>query len=302
MENHDNQDALGLARFQAFLAEKRLARENQIPHLLRWVQHFLGHGHGQLDGLSADTVLSFRRVLENEMALQDWQVRQAENAVAIYLHQFLKLNLSTPVPDTSDRGVTTDATSAVNTWPVIVEQARTGLRLRHYSYRTEQTYLVWIRELARYIDPVTPADVKTDDVKHFLTHLAVKRQVSASTQNQAFSALLFLFLFRHILHREMGDLSDSVRAKRGEKLPVVLSREEVKALLDGMTDVYLLMARLIYGAGLRVSECLRLRVKDLDFGNGTLFVRSGKGDKDRSSYLPKCIEPDLHRHLSLIHI
>ena len=237
--------------------------------------------------VSPDSILTFRRVLENETALRDWQVRQADNAVAIYLHQFLKLDLSQPVPGPATGESDADAADRALTWPIVLEQTRTGLRLRHYSYCTEKTYLAWVGRFARYIEPVGPPDVSSDEVKHFLTHLAVKRRVSASTQNQAFSALLFLF--RHVLRRDLGDISGTVRAKRGSRLPVVLSRDEIKGLLAGMEGLYLLMVRLVYGAGLRLRECLRLRVKDLDFANGTLFVRSGKGNKDRTSYVPKSI-------------
>ena len=269
------EDGTDLAGFQTFLADRRLARENQIPHFARWVRRFLWHCGGDTRNVSPDSILTFRRVLENETALHDWQVRQADNAVAIYLHQFLRLDLSEPAPVPIAEGGQGQAVEHVLTWPIVLEQARTALRLRHYSYNTEKTYLNWIGRFARYIEPSGPREATSSEVKHFLTHLAVKRHVSASTQNQAFSALLFLF--RHVLRRDLGDISGTVRAKRGTRLPVVLSREEVKALLACMEGLYLLMARLVYGAGLRLRECLRLRVKDLDFANGTLFVRSGKG-------------------------
>ena len=188
-----SEDVTDLPGFQTFLADRRLARENQIPHFTRWVRRFLWHCGGDMRSVSPDSILTFRRVLENETALRDWQVRQADNAVAIYLHQFLKLDLSQPVPGPATGESDADAADRALTWPIVLEQTRTGLRLRHYSYCTEKTYLAWVGRFARYTEPVGPPDVSSGEVKHFLTHLAVKRRVSASTQNQAFSALLFLY-------------------------------------------------------------------------------------------------------------
>jgi integron integrase len=143
-----------------------------------------------------------------------------------------------------------------------------------------------------------PHLLEANDMKKYLTHLALHGRVSASTQNQAFNGLLFLY--RHILHKELDDLTSVVRAKRKVNLPTVLSRDEVKKLLSFLDRPYLLMAQLMYGCGLRLMECLRLRIKDLDFENDLLMVRSGKGEKDRALVMPGRIREELSRHVAFV--
>jgi site-specific recombinase XerD len=136
------------------------------------------------------------------------------------------------------------------------------------------------------------------DVKNFLSHIPLRERVSASTQNQAFNALLYLF--RNVLQKNLSDLSDTVRARRKRRLPVVLTREEVNRLFSFLEGPYLLMAQLLYGSGLRLLECIRLRVKDIDFASNLLIVRSGKGEKDRATILPDKIKESLESHLQRI--
>jgi integron integrase len=143
---------------------------------------------------------------------------------------------------------------------------------------------------------IRAAGLDSGDVKDFLSYLALKRRVSSSTQNQAFNALLFLF--RGVLKTELGDLSKTVRAKRGEKLPVVLSPEEIQALLRHIKGLSLLIVQLLYGSGLRLMELARLRVKDIDFGQNLIFVRGSKGDKDRMTILPQAVKDILKSHLA----
>ena len=172
---------------------------------------------------------------------------------------------------------------------------RTALRVRHYALRTEQTYSQWTRQFLEFHAEVPLAELEALHVQRFLEHLAVGRNVAASTQNQAFSALLFFF--KQVLQRELGQLGDTVRAKSGRKLPVVMSRDEVRRFLmvnEGTTG---LMLRLIYGAGLRLTECLRLRVKDVDLERELIFVRAGKGDKDRSVPAPRALADALQYQL-----
>ena len=179
-----------------------------------------------------------------------------------------------------------------------LEQLRQRLRARHYSYRTEESYTDWARRFLEYLaerQGVPRPRVNANAVRDYATHLAVRQHVSASTQNQAISALLFLC--REVLGLEVETLSLAARAKRGTHLPVVLSMPETAALLDAMRGTARLMATLIYGGGLRLSECCELRVKDLDFDQGLVFVRSGKGDKDRSTLLAESGRDELHAHL-----
>ncbi|HQG55022.1 MAG TPA: integron integrase [Thermoleophilia bacterium] len=175
---------------------------------------------------------------------------------------------------------------------------RTALRARHYSRRTEQAYCLWVRRYIRFHGLRHPREMGEAEINAFLTHLATEREVSASTQNQALSALLFLY--RNVLQRPVGDLGGVVRARRPRRLPVVLTRDEVAAVLDYLDGDLRLMASLMYGAGLRLNECLGLRVQDLDFARGEIVVRGGKGDKDRVTVLPQALRPQLRAHLATV--
>ncbi|OGI63587.1 MAG: integrase [Candidatus Muproteobacteria bacterium RBG_16_60_9] len=179
--------------------------------------------------------------------------------------------------------------------PRLTDQVRDALRGKHYSYRTEKTYLHWIRRFIYFHDKRHPRDMAEPQIAKFLTHLAVERRVSASTQNQALNAILFLY--KQVIGREIGLIQGVVRAKRGERLPVVLTREEVNAVLARLTGRDWLMACLMYGAGLRVTECLRLRVKDLDFGMNQIVVRDGKGQKDKVTPLPTTVVTALKQQI-----
>jgi integron integrase len=181
----------------------------------------------------------------------------------------------------------------------LLDQVRRTIRVRHYSRDTEKTYLHWIERFVRFHagDGTWrhPQDLGAADVEAFLTDLAVRHKVAASTQNQALNAIIFLY--RHVLAQELGNI-DAVRAKRPRRMPVVLSRAEVVALFEQMHGPSRLMAQLMYGSGLRVSECCRLRVKDVDLDRMQITVRQGKGDKDRIVMLPQAICSALAEHLA----
>lgn len=179
--------------------------------------------------------------------------------------------------------------------PRLLERVRGALRLRHRSRQTERAYVAWIRRFIHFHDLRHPDSMGTPEVVEFLTHLAVEGQVSASTQNQARSALVFLY--REVLASDLPDLHRAVQAKTPRRLPVVLTRAEVRAVLTRLRGEHALIGGLLYGAGLRLMECLRLRVQDLDPGRRRILVRSGKGDRDRSSILPEALEEPLMRHL-----
>lgn len=179
--------------------------------------------------------------------------------------------------------------------PRLLEQVRQALRARHYSRRTEDVYVMWIKRFIFFHKVRHPAEMGEPEINAFLTHLALKERVSASTQNQALSALLFLY--RQVLGREVGDLGQVIRARRPKRLPVVLTREEVKAVLSRLHGDKGLMAALMYGAGLRLMECLRLRVQDIDFARNEITVRDGKGAKDRITMLPESLKKPLQEHL-----
>ena len=171
---------------------------------------------------------------------------------------------------------------------------RKALRLNQYALRTEQAYLETARRFLLFTGEVREADLNETHVRRFLEFLAINRQVTASTQNQAFSALLYFY--KRVLGRDLDSLGETARAKRGRKLPEVLSRDEVRRLLANARGEAGLMLRLIYGAGLRLMECIRLRVKEVDFERGALIIRSGKGNKDRMVMLPESLVPALKAH------
>ncbi len=169
------------------------------------------------------------------------------------------------------------------------------LRTQHYSGRTEQAYVHWIRRFILFHAPTHPRELAESDVNRFLTHLAIKDNVAASTQNQALAALLFLY--EHVLERPLDRIEGVVRARKPKRLPVVLTRDEVDAILAQLDGVPRLVCTLLYGSGQRLLEGLRLRVKDLDFGRGEITVREGKGQKDRVTMMPEALRQALRDHL-----
>lgn len=185
--------------------------------------------------------------------------------------------------------------------PRFLDQLRDAIRVRHYSPRTEKTYVHWTRRFILYHEKRHPEEMGTDEVVEFLNWLATEREVSASTQNQALAALVFTY--RVLLRRELEGLRDRVRARPKRRLPVVLAREEIRlvlAELHGLSPTYGLMGTLLYGSGLRLMECLRLRVRDIDFGLHQITLRNGKGGKDRPAILPRSAEAALGPHLERV--
>src|SRR5919197_4449813 len=177
----------------------------------------------------------------------------------------------------------------------LLDRVREAARTRHYSIRTEESYIRWIREFILFFDKRHPSELGAKEVSAFVSHLAVTRRVAASTQNQALSALLFLY--REVLQKPIEWVDDVERAKRPKKLPVVFTRDEVKAVLGHLRAEMWLMASLLYGSGLRLMECVRLRVKDVDFAQLQIVVREGKGDTDRVTMLPPSLVQPLQRPL-----
>lgn len=179
--------------------------------------------------------------------------------------------------------------------PRLLDRLRASLRSRHYSRRTEQAYCLWARRFIYFHNVRHPDEMGEEEINAFLTHLAVDEKVSASTQTQALSALLFMY--RNVLGREIGDLSGVIRARKPDRLPVVMTRTEVRTVLECLDADKWLMAALMYGSGMRLMECLRMRVQDIDFAHGEIIVRNGKGSKDRVTMLPDALKPPLRDQL-----
>jgi len=182
----------------------------------------------------------------------------------------------------------------------LMDQLRDALRSRHYSRRTEQAYTLWVRRYIHFHQLRHPAEMAEPEINAFLTHLAVNLKVSSSTQTQALSALLFLY--RRVLNIEIGELAEVVRSRKPKRLPVVMTRDEVKAVLNHLDTEKWLMASLMYGSGLRLMELLRLRVQDINFELCELTVRDGKGGKDRVTMLPQSLVTPLRQQLQLARV
>lgn len=175
----------------------------------------------------------------------------------------------------------------------LMDQVRHTIRALHYSRKTEKTYCYWIRFFVRFHRYRHPSDMGADEISQFLTWLAVKRKVSAATQNIAFNAIIFLY--RKVLDIQLAHIDNVIRAKPSRRLPVVFTRHEVQAIIAHTRQPYTLMVKLMYGSGLRLMETLRLRIKDIDFEHKVILVRAGKGDKDRVTILPEPLVPDIQR-------
>ena len=180
----------------------------------------------------------------------------------------------------------------------LLDQVKEALRVKHYAYRTEKTYLFWIRRFILFHDKKHPLEMGSKHIQEFLTSLAVERKVSASTQNQALNALIFLY--KKVLKIELTEAIEAVRARRPTRLPVVLSKPEALKIINLLSGESQLIVKLLYGSGLRLMECLRLRIKDIDFSMRKIFVRHGKGGKDRVTVLPDNVHEELLKHMEKV--
>lgn len=284
-----------LPEFQDFLRSRRVVPEKNVPYYAHWASKFLAFSNSNGDLPQELRMKHFLSRLERDKKIDEWQVRQAEEALRLYFGHFLEGESSPLYPNIRREGNKSHLNRAD-----MLNKMREAIRLRHYSYKTEGSYLDWVKRFYEYVVDVKRKDIQahgleSSDVRDFLSHLAIKQRVASSTQNQAFNALLFFF--REVLGAELKDLGQTVRAKRGPRLPVVLTVEEVQKLFKYVEGKSLLVLQLLYGSGLRLMELARLRIKDIDFGSGLIFVRSGKGDNDRSTILPECIKQKLCSHL-----
>lgn len=182
--------------------------------------------------------------------------------------------------------------------PKIMEQMRTAMRARHYSPRTEEAYCRWVRRFIVFHGMRHPSEMFEDEINQFLTHLAVQENVSASTQTQALASLIFFY--RNVIGYDVGALGGLIRARKSRHVPVVLSREEARSVLQRLDGDMFLIGSLLYGTGMRLMECLRLRVQDIDFARFEVTVRNGKGGKDRVTMLPESLVSDLQAHLAAV--
>lgn len=276
-----------LAAFSDYLIDQGLVPDKFLSFYIDWVHKAYQHVGKSLEAtLLLDEENAFLERLKLDVPI--WKVKQARQALGLYSHLLESHNkTSSSVAHAYD-----------SQWKQRVDLMQKRLRVQQKSYSTEKSYIQWIRRFYAYLHGKNPAELSDNDIKHFITSLAVKEKVASSTQNQAFNALLYFY--RHGLEIEPDIVGNTVRAPNKRRLPVVLSVDEVKRLLEQIDDQFRLMASLAYGAGLRVSECVRLRVKDIDLDQGALIVRSGKGDKDRRTTLPENLVQKVKEHLDEI--
>ncbi|PKL81755.1 MAG: integron integrase [Ignavibacteriae bacterium HGW-Ignavibacteriae-3] len=181
----------------------------------------------------------------------------------------------------------------------LLDEVRSTLRANHYSRKTEESYISWIRQFILFNNKIHPENLGPADIKNFINHLSIERHVSSSTQNQALQGILYLY--KNVLKKEIGWIDDIKHATRVKHLPVVFSKREVIKIFEHLEGIPRLVISLLYGGGLRLSECLNLRVKDIDFDYNQIIIRDGKGEKDRHTVLPVSIQPELKKHLNEVY-
>lgn len=260
--------------FQEYLVLKSGINPKKIPFYLQWVHKFKNFHRTHS---SKNSIWDFQKTLIS--TYQDWQVEQAADAVKQYMYYLNHYGTST-----NDKSVSSETSSD---WINEIKTFREVLRLKHRALETEKSYLRWLESFRIFVKNKKPSSLNEEDLKSFLTYLAVEKGVSSSTQSQAFNALLFFY--RYVLDVELNNLECAVRSKVPSRLPVVLSSDEIYRVFQNLSPLYKLMGSLIYGGGLRINECLSLRIKDLDLEKKTILIVNGKGQKDRMTLMPESI-------------
>jgi integron integrase len=282
-----------VAPFQKLLFEKSIPKASHL-HYQKWLRYYLDFCNKyQLSPANKQTLLQFTSKLAEKRQTPEQQ-QQAAHAVSLYY----QLNASGSEPLNHHQTVpheTAECKQGNGGWKSVLNDLSAEIKTRHYSPKTLRAYTHWAAQFRNFTQFKETQALSSKDVKAFMRFLAVKREVSASTQNQAFNALLFFY--RHILKKDFGEHKDNVRAKRKLYIPVVLSREEVDLVLKNLSYPYDLVVKLLYGCGLRLFECLNLRVQNFNFDAGILTIHDGKGKKDRTVPLPQKIIPELKAHL-----
>jgi len=272
----------------------------EYPAYRKWLRYYLDfckkYQHGYADIKSLRLFVDKLKSKNQDSFQQD----QARKAVKLYYAGLKEEQAQPPMPEhhppiimpqvrEERHSYTIDENSDL--WDRAVKALKNEIQVRHYSKKTLKAYSLWVEKLRYFAKDKNPETITVEDVKAFLTFLAVKKKVSASSQNQAFNALLFFF--RHVLKQEFGKIDGVVRAKRKPYIPVVLSREEVHLVMDCLQDPYNLVVKLLYGCGLRLAECMKLRVKDFNFDHSLITVHDGKGTKDRTVPIPEAARGEI---------
>jgi integron integrase len=282
--------------FGDFLRGSEQVLESHISYYEGWVSkylHWLERQQGEATKDQSSGIRDFIGSIGGQYP--DWLLSQAERALRLYRYfkrQVRRPDGSLPVRQTS-KAVPLSGSSAD-----VLDKLSAAIRLKHLSYRTEEAYVGWVRRFLQFVRGSGKATPGSEGLKDFLSHLAVEQKVAAATQRQAFHALLFFY--RNVLALPVRGLESVVRARVGKRLPVVLTIAEVRRIVSQLKGTDALMAKVIYGAGLRLEECLSLRVKDIDFERVCLTIRAGKGNKDRETVLPESLIGPLKEHLAVV--
>jgi integron integrase len=286
--------------YDAHLEEKAIPQTVRF-YYKKWLRYYLDFcSKYYLKHISKASLTSFINKLK-EKNQTNQQQKQAFHAISLYYEIANAKPINKDSPEAQKETISTKKENRERikvSWMPVYDCLESEIKLRHYSPRTLRSYRGWVRQFQTYTKSKDPQLLASTDVKDFLTFLAVKRGVSASSQNLAFNSLLFFF--RHVLKNEFGDMKDVPRAKKRPYIPVVLSREEIDAIILNLPYPFDLVVKLLYGCGLRLFECLSLRVGCLNFDTGKLTVHDGKGKVDRTVPMPEKIYPDLKSHLEFV--
>jgi integron integrase len=273
--------------------------EAQCNYFVDWVKRFERFINGlSFDQVTPEIAQSFLGELKKENWVSDFLINQARQALRILYKDHLKIGLSKasfrkPILFSDSAGLRKDL---LRNHDALIRAVVSEIRTRHYSIRTEEAYVAWIKRFLAFHKVTDLAKITSDHVRRYLDFLAMERDVAASTQNQALNAIVFMFA--EVIKRDPGDFSNFAYAKRPQKMPTVLTKSEIVKLLEKLEGVQLLLAGLMWGSGLRIMECLRLRIMDIDFDAGQIMVRNGKGAKDRVTMLPQKYVPALKTQIA----
>ncbi|MDR4503837.1 MAG: integron integrase [Candidatus Scalindua sp.] len=290
-------------RFNSALAKNRISKEHQ-NHYRKWLQYYLDFCQKyHFQSIQPESLQNFLRKLGKKRQTREQQ-KQASHAISLYYS--IAHTVADPVEKLRSGRIQNEHISPGNKdlsdegmeWQAALGNLSSEIKIRHYSPKTLKAYTLWVRQFQAFTRKKEPQLLSSAEVKEFLTFLAIKRKVSASTQNQAFNALLFFY--RHVIKKDFENLKDTPRAKRTRYIPVVLSRPEIDEIFMHLLYPYDLVSKLLYGCGLRLFECLNLRVQNFNFDTSILTIHDGKGKKDRTVPLPETIVPDLKAHLERV--
>lgn len=275
-----------------YLKNNAQVPEKLIPYYIQWVATWKTHIAAHPD--AENQLQAFTRTLNT--LYKPWQVKQAQNAVRHYIH-YQDINKRTPKVGNELLLTNTQREKETSTQKLIAETLRI-LTLQQKARGTRKVYLNWIQRFLDYTLSTKPENLDSSHVREFLTYLAVESKIAAATQNQAFNAILFFY--RNTLKKEITGLQDSIKSKIPKRLPVVLTRTEIETIFSRIPYPYILMVSIIYGGGLRLLECLSLRVKDIDMERNCISINAGKGNKDRLTLFPSALTHLLQQHLKII--